>query len=240
LNSVSLWAGRAQSQKFQKMFRTATHSKPIAVTGGVGATAIVLDILDGAAVVFFFRRPTMKALSIDDLLKWCQALPFRMNVDPNGYLRYATSEPRGIQITVPQEARRAAALAYSLLSVEADDGYYGAFMWFTNWDIGTPEIERCGLRILEQMRRGYGVMASVENAPAQLFRSDELADAHAFLTLPLLFGRDAYFMPHGTKYFAYVRQDGLLFLVTEEDQILQKLHTILEPHHPVAELPSYL
>ncbi len=132
------------------------------------------------------------------------------------------------------------ALASSLMSAEEDDGFYGALIWFTNWDIGTPNIERSGLRILEQMRRGYGVTASVENAPAQLFRSDEAVDAQAFLTLPMLFGWDAYFTPHGTRYFAYVRQNGSLFLVTDGEEVLQKLKASLDPYRPALELPSYL
>jgi hypothetical protein len=182
----------------------------------------------------------MKALQTEDVLKWCETSASWISADPKGYLRYGISEPLGIRLTVPREAQAAVVLAHSLLAVEGDEGYFGAFMWFTNWDIGTPLIERCGLRILEQMRRGYGVTASVENAPGQLFRTDEIADTHAFLTLPLLFGWDAYFMPHGTRYFAYIRQNSSVFLVTDDRQVLQKLQASLEPYHPVSELPSYL
>src|SRR5260370_9919779 len=152
----------------------------------------------------------MKVLRTEDVLKWCETSASRISPAPRGYLRYGMSEPLGIRLTVPREAQAAVMLAHRLLAFEGDDGYYGAFMWFANWDIGTPQIERCGLRMLEQMRRGYGVTASVENAPGQLFRTDEIADAHAFLTLPLLFGWDAYFMPHGTRYFAYARQNASL------------------------------
>jgi hypothetical protein len=141
---------------------------------------------------------------------------------------------------VPPEAPRAVALVSSLLAVEEDDGFYGALMWFRSWDIGTPRIERCGLRILEQMRRGYGVTASLENAPGQLFRTDELVDAEAFLTLPLFFGWDAYLAPHGTRHFVYARGNGSLFAVTDEQQILEKLMTSLASYRPILELPAYL
>lgn len=182
----------------------------------------------------------MKALQIDELHRWFDQSPSGIMVDPTDHLRYPTRNPLGLRLSVPQEARKAAALASSLLSVDEDEGYYGALMWFTNWDIGTPQIERCGLRILEQMRRGYGVVASVENAPAQLFRTDEITDVLAFLTLPMLFGWDAYFAPHATRYFAYVRQNGSLFLVTDREPVQKKLRALLEPYRPESELPSYL
>lgn len=182
----------------------------------------------------------MKALQIDELRRWFDESPSGIKVDPTDHLRYPTRNSLGLRLDVPLEAQKVAALASSLLSVEEDDGYYGALIWFTNWDIGTPQIERCGLRILEQMRRGYGVTASVENAPAQLFRTDEITDVQAFLTLPMLFGWDAYFAPHGTRYFAYVRQNSSLFLVTDKEPVLQKLRAFLDPYRPESELPSYL
>lgn len=182
----------------------------------------------------------MNALQTDELRRWCDESPSGIKLDAMGHLRYATRNSLGLRLGVPLEARKAAALASSLVSVEEDDGFYGALIWFTNWDTGTPQIERCGLRILEQMRRGYGITASVENAPAQLFRTDEIVDVQAFLTLPMLFGWDAYFMPHGTRYFAYVRQNGSVFLVTDREQVLQKLRVFLDPYQPAMELPPYL
>jgi hypothetical protein len=183
----------------------------------------------------------VQALQVEDLRRWCEASPGGVKLDLPAHLRYANGNRLGFRLEVPSEAPRAVALVSSLLAVEEDDGdYYGALLWFTNFDTGTPRIERCGLRILEQMRRGYGVTASVENAPGHLFRTDEIADVHAFLALPLLFGWTAYFVPHGTRYFAYARPDASLYLVTDDDQVLQRLLTHLAGYHPVLQLPSYL
>jgi hypothetical protein len=181
----------------------------------------------------------MHALSIDDLQKWGTASHLKMRIEPKGYLFYETGKPLfGIRLNVPGEGRAAAALASSLVAFE--DEYHGGFLWFTNWDIGTPQIERAGLKIVEQMRRGYGVTSSVENAPAQLFRSDESVDAQAFLTMSVIFGWEAFLMPHRTRYFAYARPNGSLFLVTDEEEISHKLLAFFEYLHPVVELPSYL
>ncbi len=182
----------------------------------------------------------MKTLSFNDLVQWCSESPSGVKLESPNHLHYETSEIFGFRVDIPSEAPRVVALVYSLLAVEEDTGYYGGMIWYTNYDMGTPEIERCGLRILEQMRRGYGGVESVENAPAQLFRSDEIVDNHAFLTLPLLWGWDAYFMPHGTRYFAYSRQNGSLYLVTDNEQVFRKLGAACAAYNPVIELPTYL
>jgi hypothetical protein len=183
----------------------------------------------------------MRALQIDELRLWCREAQSGIQVDSTERLRYSTPNPMGIRVDVPQEALRAVALVATLLSIEEDEGaYYGGLILFRQLDTGTPRIERCGLRILEQMRRAYGVTASVENAPGQLFRTDEIVDVHAFLTLPLLFGWDAYFAPHATRYFAYARRNGSLFLVTDEEQVLRRLTAATEQYRPVPELPTYL
>ena len=182
----------------------------------------------------------MKTLSFDDLVQWCSESPSGVKLESPYHLHYGTQETFGFRIDVPPEATRVVALVHSLLAVEEDTGYYGGIIWYTNFGMGTPEIEQCGLRILEQMRRGYGGVESVENAPAQLFRSDEIVDNHAFMTLPLLWGWDAYFMPHGTRYFAYARQNGSLYLVTDKEHVFQKLRTACAAYHPVLELPTYL
>jgi hypothetical protein len=163
-----------------------------------------------------------------------------VKVEAPDHLRYEASKILELRIDVPLEAMRVVALVYTLLWVGDDAGYYGGLISFTNWGMGTPEIEQCGLRILEQMRRGYGAVESIGNAPAQIFRSDEIADTHAFMTLPLLWGWDAYFTPHGTRYFAYARQNGSLYLITDEENVFQKLMTAFAAYHPVLKLPTYL
>ena len=128
-----------------------------------------------------------------------------MRVGPDTRLSYGSPTVFAMSIKIPSESGPAVALGASLLAFEANVGFYGGLLWLANWDIGTPQLERAGLRMIEQMRRGYGAFSSMENAPGNLFRTDEIADLHAFLCVPMLFGWDAYFIPRGTQYFAYIR-----------------------------------
>lgn len=182
----------------------------------------------------------MKTLNLSELVRWCNESPSGVKIGSPDHLQYQAPKIFGCRIDVPSEAMRIVSLVYSLLAVEQEVGFYGGLIWYTNWGMGTPELEQCGLRILEQMRRGYGAGESVENSPAQVFRSDERVDAQAFITLPLLWGWDAYFTPHGSRYFAYARQNGSLYLVTDDEEVFQKLLGAFDAYHPVLELPTYL
>ena len=177
----------------------------------------------------------MHAISIGDFRTWCKA-SFGFGYRPSR-LSYGTGGPYLVFGSRCRVKVRKLQFSPCLMAFEGENAYYGGALVLTSWDIGTPSIERSALRILEQMRRGYGVTASVENGPVQLFRSDEFADAQAFLTLPMIFGWDAYFMPHGTRYFAFIRRNNSIFLLTDEKEVFQKLLSFFEDRRPAVELP---
>jgi hypothetical protein len=163
-----------------------------------------------------------------------------MRVGQYAQLSYKSPTVFGTSIKIPQEAGPATALGAGLIAFEGKADFYGGLLWLASWDIGTPLVERAGLKMIEQMRRGYGACSSVENAPGNLFRTDETADLHAFLCVPMLFGWDAYFVPRGTRYFAYVRNNGFLYLVTDEEEIHRRLLHHLAYWKPSSEVPSYV
>lgn len=166
--------------------------------------------------------------------------PLSMKVGQYAHLSNESPPVLGLSIRIPTEAGRAIALGSGLLAFEANVEFYGRLLWLANWDIGTPQIERAGLRMIEQIRRGYGACSSIESAPGNLFRTDQVADLHAFLSVPMLFGWDAYFVPRGTRYFAYVRNNGFLYLVTDEKETYSRLLSHLAYWKPSSEVPSYV
>jgi hypothetical protein len=182
----------------------------------------------------------VRTLTYEESKEWCERAPLSMKVGQNAQLRYKTPAVFGASIRIPLEAGPAVALCSGLLAFEANVDFYGGLVWLANWDTGTPQIERAGLKMIEQMRRGYGACSSIENAPGNLFRTDEVADLHAFLCVPMLFGWDAYFIPRGTRYFAYVRRNGFLYLVTEEEKTHSALLSHLACWKPSSDVPSYV
>ena len=182
----------------------------------------------------------MRALKYDELVKWCKESLADVITGTPEHLFYTNPNVFGCRIDLPPDPMQAVAFVYALLALEQNSTFYGALMWFTNWGAGTPQIEQCGLRILEQMRRGYGIVDSVENSPAHLFRSDEMIDAQAFATLALLWGWDAYFLPHGLRYFAYIRENSRVYLVSDEEKTLAYLLDGLSAYKPVIDTPRYI
>lgn len=182
----------------------------------------------------------MRTLTFDELQRWSIGSPSGVKVDSTDHLSYDKKRTYGCRIDLPSEAARTVAFAYALVANDPSYEFFGALVWYTTWDTGTPQIEQCGLKAVEQMRRGYGAGASIENAPAQLFRTDEMVDAQAFFTLALLWGWDAYYVPHGRRHFAYARQNGSLYLVTDDERELDGLLAAFSAYRPVVQLPTYL
>jgi hypothetical protein len=182
----------------------------------------------------------VRTLTYQESKEWCEQAPLSMKVGQYAHLSYESPTVFGMSIKMPLESGPVMALGSGLLAFEANVEFYGGLLWLANWDIGTPLVERAGLKIIEQMRRGYGNCSSIENAPGNLFRTDEIADLHAFLCLPMLFGWDAYFVPRGTRYFAYVRSNGFLYLVTDEEETYTRLLSHLAYWKPSPEVPSYV
>jgi hypothetical protein len=182
----------------------------------------------------------VRVLNYQESKQWCEKAPLSMKVGPHGHLSYGPSVALGVSVKVPVEAGPTIALASSLLAFEANVDFYGGLLWLVNWDIGTPQIERSGLRMIEQMRRGYGICSSIDNTPGNLFRTDEIADLHAFISVLMLFAWDAYFIPRGTRYFMYFRSNGYIYLVTDEEDIRSRLLKHLAYWKPSGEISLYV
>ncbi len=180
----------------------------------------------------------MKSLKEQELREWFDASSSTIAINQHGHLVYRAAKNFGIKVNVPADATGAVALTSVLFSPQEE--FYGGILFYNEWDLGTPSIEKCGLRILEKMRNGYGVTSSIENAPAQLFRSDELVDAQAFFSLAILFGWDAFFAPHDGRYIAYSRRNASLFVITQDEHSLQALEESFGFYQPVRGLPSHL
>ena len=88
-----------------------------------------------------------------------------------------------------------------------------------DWGIWNEHLERVGSTILGQMRVASAEHRPLMQAPAMLFDSSELYGLHAYFALPLLFGWDAFVVPAGREYFAFVSHDELICVVSKTRQV---------------------
>jgi hypothetical protein len=83
-----------------------------------------------------------------------------------------------------------------MLGTQSDEAlFYGALLWIRLWDIGSPQLEKSGWRLIERMRMGFGEHRPLEAASGHWFRADELVDLAAFTVPCLVYGWDAYVLP---------------------------------------------
>jgi hypothetical protein len=82
-------------------------------------------------------------------------------------------------------------------SMEAFRGEPELLVWFKDWSVW-PSGER--MHIFERVRKSYGEVRQLGDAPATLFEAGEIEDAISFVTVAVLFLWDCYVLtPSGAK-----------------------------------------
>lgn len=114
----------------------------------------------------------------------------------------------------------------SLLGCSGDElGFHGAVLWLRLWNIGSPQLEMSGWRMVERMRMGYGELRPLGVANAHWFRSDEAADLAAFIVPCFVYGWDAYVVPSGKDCFGFVSHDEYWGVIARNQEARDRLLT---------------
>jgi len=123
-------------------------------------------------------------------------------------------------------ARLVAHLGYS----ETD--FMHADLWVTTWGVWDVRDEAIGFKALEQFRRSYGELRSLEAAPGHYFRHDEFVESVCCLLQPMLVGWDAYYVPHwaygGLDYFVSVSHDGFIDIEIRTQEMRDRAMGVLD------------
>ena len=153
------------------------------------------------------------------------------NCDGKG-LFFTDPEANCIDLEYPPKLERLPFFARFLATVgyEARD-FEGGLLWFTDWGVWSSTEEAVGYRIVEGMHRAAGQPKSFEAAPGHAFRADELQDAIGMLLQPMVFGWDAYYLPHwsyGThQFFLHVSHDSFVTVATRTREFHDRIFSLL-------------
>jgi hypothetical protein len=135
------------------------------------------------------------------------------------------SQNHCIALQTPTTAMRSVALARLLLLAPLEDreekSFDGCLLWLRDWEIGSPELEIVGWRVLQALRGGSEGTTSLRAAPASLFGGDELVDAHVALVQPLIFRWDAYLISESGEWFGFVHHHETTYFVARTQGMLQ-------------------
>ncbi len=137
-------------------------------------------------------------------------------------IRFRHSPSTRIRIQLPSDAAATVGLAYTLMMTSVGEyeerNFAGALIWLQRWEIWSEQIDRAGYVLLDGIRAASGRSIEMGSAPAHLFASNEFASAHACLALPMLFQWDAYLVPPGGDFLAFVSHERHIDLVTRDPQ----------------------
>lgn len=148
-------------------------------------------------------------------------------------LFYTHPEADCIVLEYPPKLERLPFFARLLATLGYDDAdFAGAWLWFRTWGVWSSQDEATGYRIVEAVNRAAGQPLSFEVSRGQTFRSDELPNAVGMLMQPMVFGWDAYYLPHWSfgyeEFFLYISHDSFVSVVTRTKAFHEKVLRILE------------
>ena len=94
--------------------------------------------------------------------------------------------------------------------------------------------------IVEGLRRGHGDGRSLDAAPAQWFRHDELVSLNAFLLQAIAFGWVADYVPASAGFFVHFKDNRQACFTADSADTLKELRTTFGEWNPTDEDPMIL
>jgi hypothetical protein len=156
----------------------------------------------------------MEALTRSECQAWCE----KRGLQVRG--RAILGSRRSCVLRVPEKAHR-------LLSFVCDlfpntKRFSGGLFWVVDTGALSDDIIDIGLTIQTLMRKGSGLDpvgdAPISEAAGCLFEENEQSQAGAFLVQLLLFSWGGYFVPDHAEYFYLINPDGVLEVVSDDQQ----------------------
>jgi hypothetical protein len=175
----------------------------------------------------------METLTDDEARLWCIQGFGSLRLTNEDLPYYKSRQRFGFKITIPTEFRRIAVLSHDLVTFTGGHDFNGGLIWLQRWDIGTNWIIRAGWRTLEDIRRAHGSPQSLEIAPAQVFRSDEFVEFHAFVLYIMSYEWQGLLLPRKGEFFADIRPNRTIICETASKEVRENLCQHLEKWQPL-------
>src|SRR5262245_53093469 len=163
----------------------------------------------------------MRTLKKTEFPGWCREKGIESG--EREWPHYSDAQPRSFLIKLPDSAARTVALARMCFPFGDGVTFQGAMIWFREWGIWSEMDEETGLQAVKRLRGALGETTSLADAPGHVFANDEVADARAFWTLPVIFGWDAILFPHEGDYFAFNSHDEVVCFVSRTNEVHNRL-----------------
>lgn len=162
----------------------------------------------------------MQRLQDDQAAHWCEMHGFQIGGGlPSARVSPTSGQAPRFRLTVPNRATDLVGLAYVILMSDthaSDDAFGGGILWLSRWEIGSEDIDRVGYSLLGSLTSQRDQAPTGDIAPGYLFDSADFADAHAAVSVPLLFQWDAHYIPAGGEFVVFMSNDGYLEILSRD------------------------
>lgn len=180
----------------------------------------------------------MHCSSVSELAEWLSRNRLHgisLDDSGDGSLFFQGGEAFAVEFpwpSTPGQVRYYPRLA-SMIDIEEEGHFWGATLWMSLTDIGSPGIEKAGWRMVERIRASFGEQRSLQTAPVHHFRADELADATALLLPCFVYGWNAFYLNSTHDTFVHISHDEYWCAVTRDplrrDELLKIEGAKVEP-----------
>lgn len=145
--------------------------------------------------------------------------------DLRGDLGFRTGKNHVITVPLPDKAHRLPYLSNLLVTGSHDAPFVESLLLLTGWGAGGEISNRVGFNLLRAMHTDARTLIE---APARLFGPNEQIEAQSLLTLAILMGWDAYFIPITGDYFVFNSNDEFTDVVSNNDETHQRFLAALK------------
>jgi hypothetical protein len=162
-----------------------------------------------------------------------------LQIDEADDIYYGSQDASRLWLKYPETPLRVtyASRLLSLVDSSNDEsGFYGAMLWLRLWNIGSPQLEMSGWKMVERMRMGFGDLRPLGEANAHWFRSDEVAELAAFIVPCFVYGWDAYIVPSGGDCFGFISHDEFWCVMARNQETRDRLLIDFAEFNPEVEL----
>ena len=185
----------------------------------------------------------MVAMTDDEIRKFIDANSWATGIKVDGdRICFEDLEANALYLRFPETPLRATYYArlVAMLGVEEESMFYGALLWITLSDIGSPQLEKTGWNMIEMMRRGFGEIRPLAAAPGHSFRNGAVVDFAAFILICFVFGWDANIVPSGGNFFIHISHDEYWTVITRNRETHLEMLEMLKELDPVESHQSML
>lgn len=167
----------------------------------------------------------------DEVLKWFEETKWHHGLRVVGTQPYYSDPATNcLELKFPETPLRVTFFTrvIAMLGLEDESLFYGALLWVTQSQIGSPQLEKSGWKLIERMRAGYGENRSLQTTSGHFFRDDEL-DLSAFLIPCFVYSWDAYVVPNANNdFFVHISHNEYWGVVARTIEAYDRLFSELK------------